>query len=57
MIAVVFVALYAASYVWARRSLKMSISDAAVLALTVGFPNSAAVALPLIQLLKSPAQR
>ena len=48
MIAVVFVALYAASYVWARKSLKMSISDASVLALTVGFPNSAAVALPLL---------
>ena len=48
MIAVVFVALYAATYVWARRSLKMSISDASVLALTVGFPNSAAVALPLL---------
>jgi predicted permease len=46
MIGVVFVALYAASYVWARRSLK--ISDASVLALTVGFPNSAAVALPLL---------
>jgi malonate transporter len=48
MIAVVFVALYAASYIWARKSLKMSISDASVLALTVGFPNSAAVALPLL---------
>src|SRR5580658_3662322 len=48
MIAVVFVALYAASYVWARTSLKMSVSDASVLALTVGFPNSAAVALPLL---------
>jgi malonate transporter len=44
MMAVVFVALYAASYIWARKSLKMSISDASVLALTVGFPNSAAVA-------------
>jgi predicted permease len=48
MIAVVFVALYAASYIWARKSLKMPISDASVLALTVGFPNSAAVALPLL---------
>jgi malonate transporter len=48
MIGVVFVALYAASYIWARKSLKMSISDASVLALTVGFPNSAAVALPLL---------
>ena len=48
MMAVVFVALYAASYIWARKSLKMSISDASVLALTVGFPNAAAVALPLL---------
>jgi predicted permease len=48
VIAVVFAALYAGSYVWGRRSLKMSVSDASVLALTVGFPNSAAVALPLL---------
>ena len=48
MIAVVFVTLYVASYIWARKSLKMSISDASVLALTVGFPNSAAVASPLL---------
>jgi malonate transporter and related proteins len=48
VIAVVFVALYAGSYVWGRRSLQMSVSDASVLALTVGFPNSAAVALPLL---------
>jgi malonate transporter len=48
VITVVFAALYAGSYVWGRRSLKMSVSDASVLALTVGFPNSAAVALPLL---------
>jgi malonate transporter len=47
MIAWIFAVLYAGSYFWARRSLKMSVSDASVLALTVGFPNSAAVALPL----------
>ncbi len=47
MITLVFTVFYAASYLWARRSLKMSVSDASVLALTVGFPNSAAVALPL----------
>ena len=55
MIGVVFVALYAASYIWARRSLKMSISDASVLALTVGFPNSAAVALPLVTTVYGPS--
>jgi malonate transporter len=55
MIAVVFIALYAGSYFWARRSLKMSVSDASVLALTVGFPNSAAVALPLFATAYGPA--
>ncbi len=57
MIAVVFVALYAASYVWATKSLKMSISDASVLALTVGFPNAAAVALPLLTTAYGPGSR
>jgi malonate transporter and related proteins len=57
MIAVVFAALYAATYVWARRSLKMSISDASVLALTVGFPNSAAVALALLTTAYGPSSR
>jgi malonate transporter and related proteins len=57
MIAVVFVASYAASYIWARKSLKMSISDASVLALTVGFPNSAAVALPLLTTAYGPSSR
>jgi malonate transporter and related proteins len=47
MITLAFTVFYAASYLWARRSLKMSVSDASVLALTIGFPNSAAVALPL----------
>jgi malonate transporter len=37
VIAVVFVASFATSYIWARKSLKMSISDASVLALTVAF--------------------
>jgi predicted permease len=57
MIAVVFVALYAASYIWARKSVKMSISDASVLALTVGFPNTAAVALPLLTTAYGPGSR
>lgn len=48
VIAVVFVVSYAAIYMLARKRLRMSISDAAVLALTVGFPNSAAIALPLL---------
>jgi malonate transporter and related proteins len=49
MIALVFCALYLVSYLWARRGLGMSLSDAAVLALTIGFPNSAAIALPLFR--------
>jgi malonate transporter len=57
MMAVVFVALYAGGYIWARKSLKMSISDASVLALTVGFPNSAAVALPLLTTAYGPSSR
>src|ERR1700733_5901636 len=57
MIGVVFVSLYAASYVWARNSLRMSIADASVLALTVGFPNSAAVALPLLTTAYGPSSR
>jgi malonate transporter len=55
MIAWTFTALYVGSYFWARRSLKMSVSDASVLALTVGFPNSAAVALPLFATAYGPA--
>jgi predicted permease len=39
----------ALSYIWARRWRGMSLSDASVLALTIGFPNSAAIALPLFR--------
>ena len=55
MIAWIFTALYAGSYFLGRRTLKMSVSDASVLALTVGFPNSAAVALPLFAAAYGPA--
>ena len=55
MITWIFAALFSGSYFWARRSLKMSVSDASVLALTVGFPNSAAVALPLFATAYGPA--
>jgi predicted permease len=48
MIMLAFSALYLISYLWARRSQAMSISDASVMALTVAFPNSAAIALPLL---------
>jgi malonate transporter and related proteins len=49
MITLVFGALYLISYIWARKGLRMSLSDASVLALTIGFPNSAAIALPLFR--------
>lgn len=47
MITLVFSVLYLGSFIWARRGLGMSLSEASVLALTIGFPNSAAIALPL----------
>jgi malonate transporter and related proteins len=47
VIALGFAAFYLGCYLWARRR-GMSISDAAVLALTFGFPNSAAVAVAVL---------
>src|SRR5271156_2982898 len=49
MLTLAFCVLYLISYIWARRGLGMSLSDASVLALTIGFPNSAAIALPLFR--------
>jgi malonate transporter and related proteins len=49
MITLVFCALYLISFIWARRRRGLSLSDASVLALTIGFPNSAAIALPLFR--------
>ena len=43
-----YFALYVISYFWARRFLRMHVSESSVLALTIGFPNAAAVALPLL---------
>ena len=48
IIALTFGIVYAACYMWARRAGKMSIPEAAVEALTIGFPNSAAIGLPLL---------
>jgi malonate transporter len=48
MIALVFCVVFAGIYYWARLRLDKSVSDASVLALTIGFPNSAAVAIPLL---------
>jgi malonate transporter len=48
MITFAFSALYLLSFLWARFLRRMSISESAVLALTIGFPNATAVGLPLI---------
>jgi predicted permease len=47
-IALVFTGIYLGCYFWARYRVGMSISDSAVLALTFGFPNSAAMAVSLL---------
>ena len=48
VLALIYVALYAISFLWARSREQMNLSDSAVYALTLGFPNSAAVGLPLL---------
>ena len=45
---IVYIALYGMSFFLAREKEHMNVSDSAVLALTLGFPNSAAVGLPLL---------
>jgi malonate transporter len=47
-IALVFTGIYLGCYFWARYRVGMSIPDGAVLALTFGFPNSAAMAVSLL---------
>ncbi len=47
-IALTFGILYVLCFFWARRRWRMDIPDAAVLALTIGFPNCAAIALSLL---------
>lgn len=49
VLAIVYLATYAAAYFGARRSRRRSTSDSAVLALTLAFPNATAVGLPLLQ--------
>jgi malonate transporter len=48
VLALIYIALYAISFVWARRREQLNLADSAVYALTLGFPNSAAVGLPLL---------
>lgn len=47
-LAIVYAVLYAVSFVWTRFRENLNASDSSVVALTVGFPNSAAVGLPLL---------
>jgi len=48
LLAIVYAVLYAVSFVWTRSRENLNASDSSVVALTLGFPNSAAVGLPLL---------
>ena len=48
VLAIVYAVLYAVSFVWTRSRENLNASDSSVVALTLGFPNSAAVGLPLV---------
>jgi malonate transporter and related proteins len=48
VLAIVYVVLYVVSFFWTRTREHLTLPDSAVLALTLGFPNSAAVGLPLL---------
>src|SRR4029077_19439708 len=45
---IVYAVLYAVSFVWTRFRENLNASDSSVVALSLGFPNSAAVGLPLL---------
>jgi predicted permease len=48
VLAIVYAVVYAISFFWTRSGEKLSPSDSSVVALTLSFPNSAAVGLPLL---------
>ena len=48
VLTIVYVVLYALTFVWARSQEKLGASESSVLALRVSFPNSAAVGLALL---------
>jgi predicted permease len=48
VLAIVYAILYAISFLWTNRGENLNSPDSAVVALTLGFPNSAAVGLPLL---------
>jgi predicted permease len=48
VLAIVYAVLYAISFYWTRSRENLGPADSSVVALTLGFPNSAAVGLPLL---------
>jgi malonate transporter and related proteins len=48
VVLLVYAVVYGMSYVWSRKKDKLRPSDSSVVALTMGFPNAAAVGLPLL---------
>jgi len=48
VLAVVYFVLYGLSFLWTRSKENLNNADSSVVALTLGFPNSAAVGLPLL---------
>ena len=48
VLAIAYTTLYAISFFWSRSRQHLTAADSSVIALTVGFPNSAAVGLPLL---------
>ena len=52
--AIVYVALFVATYYASRHLVKDAAANSAVLALTLGFPNAAAVGIPLLQAVYGP---
>jgi predicted permease len=57
IIALAYLVIYTATCLVALRSGKVSLSESAVLALTIGFPNCAAVAISLLSDLYGPSSR
>jgi predicted permease len=48
VLAIAYAALFAITFLWTRWGENLNPSDSSVVALTLGFPNSAAVGLPLL---------
>jgi malonate transporter and related proteins len=48
VLAMTFAVTYALSFLWSRKGRHLNVSDSSVVALTLAFPNAAAVGLPLL---------